>query len=386
MMRSLMQKYPNIRYLAKKAQKRIPHFAWEFLEGGTGLEEALQNNLDGFSKIQITPQFLKGYFEPDIETALFGVNYSAPFGIAPLGLAGLIWPQADQILAKAAAKYKIPYSLSTNATASPEAIGPLVEGLGWFQLYPPRDKEVRKDLLCRAHQMGFTTLLLTVDVPIPSRRERQHRAGVSVPPEITPQMLFQSAIRPIWAIETLRTGLPQLKTITQYAGSDSLKKSAQFVAQILGNPLSWDYVKATREEWPGKFVLKGILHPEEAALALAEGVDGLMVSNHGARQFDGNLATIEMLPEIVKSTEGKVPIILDSGVRNGLDVLKALALGADFVLLGRAFLYSVAALGTQGGEHAIEIILDEIKNAMKQMGCSSLSELPNISLRFKNNL
>lgn len=381
-----MQQYPNIRYLAKKAQKRIPHFAWAFLEGGTERERALHNNQQGFSKIQIVPQFLKGAFEPKLTTELLGISYSAPFGIAPVGLAGLVWPEADSILAKSAALHKIPYAHSTNATESLETIGALTDGMGWFQLYPPKDKAVRKDLLARAHQAGFTTLLLTVDVPIPSRRERQSHAGIGVPPQITPQMLLHSALCPAWALATLRSGIPALKTLTQYSGSSSLKKTSQFVSEILGDPVSWDYLQATREEWPGNLILKGIMHPQEAKQAVSHGVDGLVVSNHGARQFDGNPSTIEMLPEMVRATEKKVPLLLDSGVRNGLDVLKALAMGADFVFLGRAFMYGVAALGGQGGEHTIQILLDEMKNAMKQIGCPSISELSQITLRFDSTL
>lgn len=382
MAKSLMQKFPNITYLAKRAKRRIPHFAWEYLDSGTGFEEALARNMSDFSKIHIVPQFMKGEFQPQIAKELFGVKYGAPFGVAPIGLAGLIWPEVECVLAKTAAKYRIPYSLSTVATQTPETIGGLVDGMGWFQLYPPQDKDIRKDLLKRVHDSGFTTLLVTVDTPVSSRRERQAHAEVAIPPVITPLMIYRSVIRPFWALETWRVGEPRFKTMEKYANTDNLRKVAEFIGNNLGATLSWDYIKETRQEWPGKLVLKGIMHPDDAARSVSEGIDGIVVSNHGARQFDGAPSTIGVLPEIVKAVTGKLILIIDSGVRNGLDVMKALALGADFVLLGRAFMYGVAALGAAGGDHVFQIIEDELKNNMKQIGCPSLDELPQVTLRF----
>lgn len=381
MPRTLMQKFPNISYLARRAQRRIPHFAWEYLDSGTGFEEAIPRNRDDFSKIMILPEFMKGDFQPRIEKELFGIPYSAPFGVAPVGLTGLIWPESECILAKTAAKYRIPYALSTVATQTPETIGGLANGMGWFQLYPPSDPAIRKDLLKRAHDSGFTTLLVTVDTPVSSRRERQAHAEVAIPPVITPLMVYRSLVRPAWALKTLRLGEPRFKTMEKYANTKNLRKVAEFIGKNLGEVLSWDYIKETRQEWPGKFVLKGILHPQDALRSIAEGVDGIVVSNHGARQFDGTPSTIAMLPEIVEAVAGQATIILDSGVRSGLDVIKALALGADFVMLGRAFMFGVAALGAKGGDHVFQILEDEMINNMKQMGCASLEDLSKLTLR-----
>ena len=381
MARTLMQKFPNIAYLAKRAKHQIPHFAWEYLDSGTGFEDALPRNTDDFSKILILPEFMKGNFEPRLEKELFGIRYSAPFGVAPVGLTGLIWPESECILAKTAAKYRIPYALSTVATQTPETIGRLANGMGWFQLYPPCDPAIRKDLLKRAHDSGFTTLLITVDTPVSSRRERQAHAEVAIPPVITPLMVYRSVIRPAWAFRTWRLGEPRFKTMEKYANTNNLREVAEFISKNLGEVLTWDYIQETRQEWPGRFVLKGILHPKDAVRGVAEGVDGLVVSNHGARQFDAAPSSIAMLPEIVEAVAGKATVILDSGVRSGLDVLKALALGADFVLLGRAFMFGVAALGTKGGDHVFQILEDEMINNMKQIGCASLEDLSNLTVR-----
>ena len=200
---ALRNRYPRISDLAKRAYGRIPFFSWEYLDSGTGYDVGAARNVSAMHDVRLTPKLMLGRFDVDIETELFGTTYAAPFGIAPVGLTGLMWPGAELILARTAAKFRIPYSLSTVATETPETVGPLADGMGWFQLYPPRDPAIRKDLLARAKQAGFTTLLVTADVPTGSTRERQVRAGVSVPPKITPAMIFRCAIRPQWSLATL---------------------------------------------------------------------------------------------------------------------------------------------------------------------------------------
>jgi len=370
-----MNRYPAIKDLSTRAQKRIPKVAWEYLSAGTGDEDLLERNKKAFQSITFLPRFCKGMLEANIETSLFGTTYKAPFGVAPVGLTGLMWPKVEQYLAATANRYQIPYSLSTVATETPETVGQLVGNMGWFQLYPPRDLDFRNSLLRRAKNAGFTTLLVTADVPMASRRERTKRAGLSMPPKITPKLIWEGITHPVWSYYTLRRGLPNLRTVASYTENNDMKFVSGFAGNRLGGTLSWDYCQELKEAWDGPVVLKGILHPEDAKKALVIGLDGVVVSNHGARQFNGTVAAIEALPNIVEAVGGKMSVIFDSGVRTGLDIMRALHAGADFVLLGRAFIYGVAALGEFGGDHVVEILMDDLKNNMVQLGVETLEEL-----------
>jgi L-lactate dehydrogenase (cytochrome) len=373
---SLMNRYPSVADLRRRARKRIPYFAWEYLDSGTGADECLQRNRDALSAVTLIPQFMKGEMTPDISTSLFGVDYAAPFGVSPVGLTGLMWPRAERILARSAARYRIPYALSTAATDAPETIGPLADGMGWFQLYPPRRPEIRRDLLLRARDTGFTTLLVTVDVPATGRRERQIRAGVSVPQKITPLMLYRCAVRPAWTWATLCAGgQPRFTGLEKYVDGGRMQDMLTFLTEELGGTLDWDYLQAVREEWDGPIVLKGVLDTTEAERAVEQGFDGVMVSNHGGRQFDGAPGAAAVLPDIATAVGGRAKILFDSGVRGGLDIARALTLGADFVLLGRAFMYGVAALGKRGGDHVAELLIQDLKNNMMQVGRASLAQL-----------
>lgn len=367
--------YPAIVDLAKKAKRRIPHVAWEYLETGTGRENLIKRNSEAFDKITFQPQFCKGQLEANIQTTFLGQQFNAPFGIAPVGLTGLMWPKAEIILAKTANKYKIPFTLSTVATETPETLAPHIGNMGWFQLYPPREKELRQKILKRAKDAGFHTLVVTADVPMASKRERAKRAGLQMPPKITPKMIWEGVTHPAWTVNTLKRGLPALRTIESYASYKSMKFVSGFVGNRLGGTLSWEYCQELQEEWDGPIILKGVLHPKDAEKAIEIGLDGIVVSNHGGRQFDGALASIDALPEIVKVAKGKTAILFDSGVRTGLDMMRALSLGAEFVLLGRAFIYGVAALGDYGGDHVAELLMDDLKNNMVQLGVKDLSGL-----------
>jgi L-lactate dehydrogenase (cytochrome) len=367
-----LNRYPAIGDLAKQAQKRIPNVAWEYLETGTGDEILIDRNRKAFDEVVLTPRFCKGTLQPTIKTTLFGHTYSAPFGMAPVGLTGLMWPKAEVYLAEAAKTCNIPFTLSTLATETPERIGPHAGDIGWFQLYPPREKALRRTLLDRAKEAGFNTLLITIDVPTPSRRERTKRAGLSTPPKLTPGFLWQGLTHPLWTWGTLRNGLPRLRTVESYSDFNTMMSVGEFVGNQMGGNLSWEYCKKVRDEWDGPVIVKGLLHPADAEEALKIGMDGVVVSNHGGRQFDGAPSSLEVLPEIAKTVDGKLPILFDSGPRTGLDVLKALSQGADFVLLGRAFMYGVAALGRLGPQHVYEILRGDLINNMMQLGVEDL--------------
>lgn len=374
-MANLLNRYPSIEDLRRRAKGRIPHFAWEYIDSGTGADECMRRNRAALQAVTLVPEFMKGAFEPQLTTRLFETDYAVPFGVSPVGLTALMWPRAERILARAAARHRFPYTLSTAATEAPETIGPLAEGMGWFQLYPPRRTDIRQDLIARARDSGFTTLLVTADVPVASRRERQVRAGVVVPPKITPRMLYRCMVRPTWSLATLVAGSPRFRGLEKYIDGSDMRDMLSFIGQELGGSLDWAYLEAVRQEWDGPLVLKGILTTGEAERAAAIGFDGVMVSNHGGRQFDGAPAAIDVLPAIAEAVGQRTKILFDSGVRGGLDIARALALGADFVLMGRAFMYGVAALGRRGGDHVAELLKADLINNMTQLGCATLDQL-----------
>ena len=299
-------KYQTVDDLRRRARRRTPRFAWEYLDSGEGDEQASTRNVESLQRVLLTPRFLKGELEPDVGTELFGVRYSLPVGIAPVGLTGLIWPGADLALAETAARCRIPYVASTVNTADVSVAGPRAGGMGWFQLYPPRDAAVRRDLLDRAQEADFRVLVVTADVPARARRERQTRERVSMPPRITPRHVSQAALRPAWTLGLLRNGLPRFHTLERYVDRATLRELAGFVGASLGGTLSWDYLAETCELWPGPVVVKGILHPDDAERCVDTGADAVVVSNHGGRQLDAAPAAIEALGPVVDRIGGRV--------------------------------------------------------------------------------
>jgi L-lactate dehydrogenase (cytochrome) len=274
-----------------------------------------------------------------------------------------------------AAAEGIPYCLSTVAAQTPDTIGPLTGGQGWFQLYPPRDPVIRADILKRVRDAGFHTLVLTVDVPVASRRERQTRGGLTNPPRLTPRLLAQVALCPAWAIGTLQTGMPRLRLMESYSQVKGPLPSNQHIGYLLRTAPDWTYLAELRAAWDGPLVVKGVLNGADAKRIKAEGADAIWVSNHAGRQFDAAPATIEALPEVRKAVGAKFPLIFDSGVASGLDVLRALALGANFVMLGRAFHYGLAALGPAGAAHVLHILKADMASSMSQLGAQRFADL-----------
>ncbi|WP_146587539.1 alpha-hydroxy acid oxidase [Puniceibacterium confluentis] len=359
-------RYPAIADLRARARRRIPHFVWEYLDSATGSEATLRRNRAALDRLTFLPSILHGEIVSDLTTTLLGDSHPLPVGIAPLGMSGLIWPDAERLLATAAARAGIPYGLSTVATQTPEVIGPLTGGRGWFQLYPPRDPEIRADMLRRAAGSGFSTLILTVDVPVASRRERQLRSGLTQPPRLTPRLLAQVAQRPAWALGTARLGMPHMRTLDAYSSDTGSKDSTAHVGYLLRTSPDWDYLDWLRAHWAGKLVVKGVLNADDAPRLEQAGVDAIWVSNHAGRQFDAAPASIEVLPAIRAATG--LPLIFDSGVEGGLDILRAIAQGADFVMLGRPFHYALAALGADGPAHLIDILSRDMAANLGQLG------------------
>ena len=364
-----MQKYPMIDDLVPIAHRRVPLYAIDYLEHGAGRERLVRRNRAAFDDVRITPRYLRNLDGLDPSAELFGRRYDLPIAIAPVGMGSLIWPGAETINAEAAAENNIPMALSTVACASMESMAEATGGRLWYQLYSPRDEAIRRDLLKRAEAAGIDVLIVTVDVPVAPRRERTIRSGLSVVPKITLGNIVRAAMHPVWSLETLRHGIPQFRNFSPYVPKgSSFQETANFVRGQFGRAIDLDEVRAIRDRWPGKLIVKGILHPDDAIAAVDIGADGVLVSNHGGRGSDASPPSIEALPGIVDVVGGRAAILLDSGIRSGLDVLRACSLGADFVLLGRPFFYGIAALGSLGAGHVVDILREELIHAMCQHG------------------
>ncbi|WP_192963818.1 alpha-hydroxy acid oxidase [Phycobacter azelaicus] len=378
--------YPGLSDLRKQARRRLPRFVWEYLDSATGVEATKARNRVALDRIGFLPSILHGPLDIDLSVQLFGNTLPLPFGIAPVGMSGLIWPDAEGHLARCGARNCIPYSMSTVASQAPEDLAPHLGPEAWYQLYPPKDEGIRKDMLARARDAGFKVLVLTVDVPVASRRERQTRSGLTQPPRLTPRLLAQVAMRPTWALGMARQhrnegGMPHMRTLDKYtaeAKGESLSSTAH-IGYLLRTSPDWEYARWLRDHWDGPFVIKGVMRSKDAEPLKQIGVDALWVSNHAGRQFDGGPAAIEVLPGLRAATD--LPLIFDSGVEGGLDILRALALGADFVMFGRAFHYALAALGPTGPDHLIDILKKDLEANMGQLGLATLAQVRNLPRR-----
>jgi len=371
--------YPGLMDLKWRARRRLPKFIWEYLDSGTGVEATKARNRAALDRIGFMPSILHGAMDADLSHRFLGQDYPTPFGVAPIGMSGLIWPGAEAILAEAAGQAHLPYTLSTVASRTPEELAPHIKDNAWFQLYPPKDQDIRRDLLQRARTAGFTTLVLTVDIPVASRRERQTRSGLTQPPRLTPRLLAQVALRPAWGMAMARQmarerEMPRMRTLDKYIETSANLPPTAHLGYILRTSPDLDYVRWLRDNWDGPLIIKGVLRPGDAEPLEQIGVDALWVSNHAGRQFDAAPASIEVLPVIRAAT--KLPLVFDSGIESGLDILRALALGADFVMLGRAFHFGLAALGAAGPAHVIDILKQDMAANMGQMGAPNLQSLP----------
>ncbi len=368
---------PALSDLRARAQRRLPDFAFEYLDSATGTEAGADRNRAGLDRVGFMPSILAGQFEPKLSTHFLGEDWSLPLGIAPIGMSGMIWPDAERILARKAAELQLAFGLSTVSASTPEAVGPLTDGRGWFQLYAPADPAVLKDMLRRAKSAGFTALALTVDVPGESRRERQRRAHLATPPRFTPRIIASTLLNPGWSLRMARVGVPRMRFPESYVekGQSSADTFVHAGRLIRGYP-DWDYLARLRDLWDGPLMIKGVQDPATVPPLLEAGADVLWVSNHSARQFEAGPASIDALPLIRQAAGPDVPIIFDSGVRSGLDILRAMARGADFVMMGRGFHYALGALGARGVDHLIHILRADLVANMMQLGARTYADLP----------
>jgi len=379
-------RYPSVEDLRKKAKRRIPRFAFEYLDGGCNEDINLYKNTAEIREVELLPNYLCAHKDSDMKTELFGHSYDAPFGIAPVGLQGLIWPKSPEILAKAAFEHNIPFVLSTVTTSSIEKIGEITEGNAWFQLYHPTENRIRDLIIKRVEAAKYPVLVLLCDVPTFGYRPRDIRNGLAMPPKMSLTNMLQIMGKPNWALRTLINGQPAFEILNPYMpkGLD-LKKLGEFMDHNFSGRLNEEKVAPIRDIWKGKILLKGVTSEADTEKAIKLGLDGIIVSNHGGRQLDAGQSTIKSITKIAAKYGDKIKVMMDSGLRSGPDIARALASGAKFTFLGRSFMYSIAALGENGGNHMISILKIQLQQVMEQICCERIEDFPNhlVGPRFK---
>ncbi len=370
-------KYPSVHDLRKKAERKIPRFAFEYLDGGCNEDVNLHKNTSDIREVELLPYYLRNHIKSDMKTELFGHTYDAPFGIAPVGLQGLMWPNAPEILAKAAFDHNIPFILSTVTTSSIERIAEITEGQAWFQLYHPTEDSMRDAIIKRADAAGCPVLVILCDVPSFGFRPRDIRNGLAMPPKMSVKNILQIMTKWEWALKTLVHGQPSFETLKPYMPKNlDLKQLGNFMNQTFSGRLNEEKIKPIRDMWKGKLVLKGVANEADAEVAVRLGLDGIIVSNHGGRQLDAGESTIKPLVRIAKKYGDQIKVMMDSGLRSGPDIARTLASGAEFTFMGRSFMYGVAALGSQGGNHTISLLKTELQQVMEQICCENVQDFP----------
>ena len=380
-MTALAQAYA-IADLRRLAHRRLPRALFDFYDGGAEDEITLRANRAAFEAVALRPRVLVDVTQVDTGIRMLGAPSALPLAVAPTGAPGFGWPGADIAIAQAAAAAGIPYTLSSSGTISIEGLARAASGRLWFQAYVLRDQAYFEQMVRRAEAAGYEALMITVDLPVGGKRERDFRNHFGIPFRFTPRNLLDFAQHPRWAARIARHGMPQLETLSglAQAGAGPAKAaSASAIASSVGRNydagFDWQRLAALRRLWPRRLIVKGVAHPEDAARLVALGVDALVVSNHGGRQLDGGAATLQLLPAVVAAVQGRVPVWVDGGVRRGADVVKALALGAQAVLVGRATLYGAMAAGQPGAQRALTILRDEIERTMRLCGVTRVADI-----------
>lgn len=371
-------KYPTAPYLRERARQRIPGFAFDYLEGGNIAEMMPSRNQQALQGVCFANQLLKPRCQCSLKVQLMGREYDYPFGIAPVGLQGVMWPKGAELLAQAARKMNIPFVLSTVSSASLETIAQIAEENAWFQFYNPTAAEVRADLLKRLKAAQYQVMMVTVDVPTFGFRPKDVRNGLSMPPGMTLRNVLQMLTRPRWLLDTARAGKPQMHNLTPYMPKHMpVDQFQSFMNKTVMGAVDIEALKMLRDSWPGKLVVKGISEASEAKALIDMGVDGIVISNHGGRQLDAGRPSIEALASVYNQlgTNRQAALMFDSGIRCGTDIVRALGTGADFTFLGRLFMYGVAALDKNGGEHVVNMLARQLDQVVHQLGVRQLSEL-----------
>ena len=364
------QKIFSIKDARELSRKRLPKLVFDFIDGASGDEKLAEINSRALDQIRLEPKVLRNVEKRSLKKKVLGYEFDFPFGFAPMGMTNLSWPGADSMLAAESARNNIPTCVSMASTTTLEKMYELSEGHSWMQLYIFQDENFVMELLDRAKNTGYEVAILTVDVPVLSRRTRDDKNGFSYPFKIGPKQFFDFATHPTWSLSTLLSGIPKpMNYVTSKSGDGIFKRKES------RGSTDWDTLRRVRDKWKGKLIIKGVMSPDDAKLIKDAGADAIQVSNHGGRQLDSATAAINMLPLIRKSVGSEFPLIFDSGIRSGSDIVRALAFGADYAMIGRPVMYAMGADGRKGLRRIVEIIKEEASTTLGLVGLNDINDI-----------
>ena len=364
------QKIFSIKDARELSRKRLPKLVFDFIDGASGDEKLAEINSIALDQIRLEPKVLRNVEKRSLKKNVLGYEFNFPFGFAPMGMTNLSWPGADSMLAAESARNNIPTCVSMASTTTLEEMYELSEGHSWMQLYIFQDENFVMELLERAKNTGYEVAILTVDVPVLSRRTRDDKNGFSYPFKIGPKQFFDFATHPIWSLSTLMRGIPKpMNYVTSKSGDGIFKRKES------RGSTDWNALKRVRDKWKGKLIVKGVMSPDDAIKIKDAGADAIQVSNHGGRQLDSATAAINMLPLIRKSVGSNFPLIFDSGIRSGSDIVRALAFGADYAMIGRPVMYAMGADGKKGLRRIVEIIKEEVSTTLGLVGLNDINDV-----------
>jgi L-lactate dehydrogenase (cytochrome) len=383
---ALKRRFPTAFELRDRARKRLPNFAFEYADGGAGADKGIERNWRALDEVEMVPRYGRVIAPPPADTHLFGRAYAAPIGIAPIGGPGTAFPGAETYLAKAAQAANVPYTLGLLSGIDIERAAVLAPDVLWLQLYrfAKNDHKIGFDLVRRADEANVNVLVLTIDTPTRTTRPREVKSGIMNPFKLTMRLRMDALRSPHWMRSLIKNNIPRFTSLAPYLSPGlSLAEGAAFIRRESGGAFTWEEIARYRDKWKRPLMLKGVMHPGDAERAVELGVDGLFVTNHGGRQIDALPAPIDVLPAIADAVGEKTTLIYDSGVRSGVDAARAVALGADAAFAGKAFLWSLGALGEIGPKHYIEMLIDDVSATLGQLGCQNVGELRSIAVRHR---
>jgi len=357
------------------AQGRLPRAVFDFIDGAADDERTLRANVADFESVRLVPRYLRDVSTTQLDTTILGSPAGAPLMIGPTGLATMTWPDADRILATEAAAAGLPFVISTSSGNTIEEIASTGPGRRWFQVYVFKDRSITAGMIERTAAAGYEALVLTVDVPVVGKRERDWRNGFTIPLKLTPSSLLDFALHPRWCLDIARHGVPTMGNFDRARGSRDAQSHAALMNGQLDPSVGWDVLAWLRERWQGPILVKGLMSLDDALQATALGADGIVISNHGGRQLDGVGSSIRALADWGGEASARLPVFVDGGFRRGSDVVKAIALGATAVLIGRPTLYGAAAGGAEGVRRCLRILLDEMRGTLALLGVRSFAEV-----------
>ena len=364
------QKIFSIKDARDLSRNRLPKLVFDFIDGASGDEKLAEINSIALDQIRLEPKVLRNVEKRSLKKKVLNYEFDFPFGFAPMGMTNLSWPKADSMLAAESARNNIPTCVSMASTTTLEKMYELSEGHSWMQLYIFQDENFVMELLDRAKNTGYEVAILTVDVPVLSRRTRDDKNGFAYPFKIGPKQFFDFATHPTWSLSTLLSGIPKpMNYVTSKSGDGIFKRKES------RGTTDWDTLKRVRDKWKGKLVIKGVMSPDDAIKIKEAGADAIQVSNHGGRQLDSATAAINMLPLIRKSVGSDFPLIFDSGIRSGSDIVRALAFGADYTMIGRPVMYAMGADGKKGLRRIVEIIKEEVSTTLGLVGLNDINDV-----------